>query len=245
MGTDVDEWRKADCALIVISHDCDVLNQSITVEPQVELLKAIRSESQDGNIRFGKNPRRYEFDVVVGGNAVPHTINVNDRYSVPRDWLSHCGPDGTRKIDSQTVRSLAAWLARRYTRAAFPTAFNERTRSRAKEIRNTLKNGVYMEGIYLLVDNRELSDSDHYNIEIRATMQREFFEDNAKRVKSQRVLDDVESLLASCEGVHVEKAELLSEKEFSLDDLRNFKRWDFDDLTVRAQVETRKARTSG
>ncbi|MCI0629308.1 MAG: hypothetical protein L0Y44_01480 [Phycisphaerales bacterium] len=231
--------------MIVISHDCDVLNQSITVEPQVELLKAIRSESQDGNIRFGKNPRRYEFDVVVGGNAVPHTINVNDRYSVPRDWLSHCGPDGTRKIDSQTVRSLAAWLARRYTRAAFPTAFNERTRSRAKEIRNTLKNGVYMEGIYLLVDNRELSDSDHYNIEIRATMQREFFEDNAKRVKSQRVLDDVESLLASCEGVHVEKAELLSEKEFSLDDLRNFKRWDFDDLTVRAQVETRKARTSG
>jgi hypothetical protein len=49
---------------VIISHDCDVTNRNLEVEPSAELLRAkiLLPTEKDGHRAWGKNPRFYQLE---------------------------------------------------------------------------------------------------------------------------------------------------------------------------------------
>lgn len=220
--------------LIVLSHDCDVTNASLTVEPTVELLRLRAVSARDGNLDWGKNPRRYQFVDSRTSPPMVYEASVHDRVLVPRHCLIGHKPDRARVVDPEILKRLCRWIAGRYTRAAFPNAFNDRVQPAVDELRSLFKSkGHLLTGVYLLVIDAELPEGDDYHVVLIATMLDEQHNDLPARVSGQELLNRIEAIMAGCSGVELEASELRSEADVSLDDLRRLKRWDFDDLSLR------------
>jgi len=81
--------------LITCSHDCDITNQSLEAEPYVEILilKPIPSSSRDGSLFWGKNPRRFQFDLSGPTLAGTLEIDIHDRFRTDRSLLVGALPD--------------------------------------------------------------------------------------------------------------------------------------------------------
>jgi hypothetical protein len=48
---------------VVISHDCDLANENLELEPHVEvLLGGVGNPDQSGNLRWGKSPRNIQLE---------------------------------------------------------------------------------------------------------------------------------------------------------------------------------------
>ncbi|MBM4090961.1 MAG: hypothetical protein FJ276_16290, partial [Planctomycetes bacterium] len=218
-----------DDLLIVLSHHCDVTSSSLAAEPFVELLSLKLVSKRDGNLDWGKNPRRYQFVDSRTSPLLIYEVSVHDRVLVPRDRLLGYKPDSARAIDDETRSRLCRWVAARYTRSAFPDSFNERVGPAVEQIRPLFKRaGHLLTGVYLLVVDDELPEGESYRILLIATMLDEDYRDASARASAQELLDRVEAIMHDCDGVDIGLTELRSEAELSLHEIRTLKRWDFD-----------------
>jgi len=221
---------------VVVSHDCDVTNNSFTLEPDVEIAKAepIDGDRRDGNKAWGKSPRIYQLLTKMDDKELLLELNIHHLSKIPRDLLKSEGPDNRGPIDDKAMASIVNWIARRYTRDAFPDAFNERARKAVEPLRKKFKKGGHLlTGVYLLVEDRELGVSETYEIDIWGVMDDDDHEDVSARNEAAKLLNDMEEELALLDGIDVNLSELRREKDVSLSDIRKLKRWDFDDLTIR------------
>ena len=150
--------------LIVTSHDCDIVNYSIDKEPVVEVLrvKVGATKTVDKQQSWGRNPRTLQLAVEAGEDPVVLSCAVHDRWTVPRALLLQEAP--TMCLPDKERRLVAEWLAKRYIRAAFPTAFDLRWRAKIKEWQQLLKkHSEWLQGVYLRLSTLdELSDETPY-----------------------------------------------------------------------------------
>jgi len=218
----------ADDIAVVVSQDCDVTNSSLVSEPTVEVIIGRPVRSEDGGLKHGRNPRRIQFPT----SAFDYEASVHDRFVLDRAPLRNRRPDETT-LDTATVRSLASWLARRYDRVAFPTAFNARLKSRERMVFRELKRCGVLSAVYLLLSPEELQQQSDYVIGVCGAVTREH-DNPTDREAAIKALDKLCVELQKCVGIVVEDHEVRSESEISLDDLRLFRRWDVDYLSERA-----------
>jgi hypothetical protein len=155
--------------LIVTSHDCDVMNGRLEKEPTVEVLRAavIHQNKPDKQQVWGRNPR--EMQVAAddgGGGQVVLSVKVHERWSLPRELLASEAPHHV--LDDKARRLIAEWLAKRYIRAAFPTAFDARWRSKMKDWTGLLEaHSQWVQGIYLRLSTQaELGDDKPYKVHL-------------------------------------------------------------------------------
>jgi len=106
--------------LVVVSHDCDLLNLSFAKEPFVELLLATERDKDDGMLRYGKHPRRLLVDVHCHGVPKIFELSIHDRVRIERKHLLGHAPDQTRTLATDSVQLIVRWIVKRYFRAAFP-----------------------------------------------------------------------------------------------------------------------------
>lgn len=227
---------------VVVTQDCDLVQSSFEKEPFVELVRvlAIPSETKDGRLHWGDNPRTFQFyNPPEGDNQQLLETRITDRARIDRRYLAGSSPDLARGLHSENVKRLCRWISGRYVRASFPDAFNERVKRSLDKMGDKkgqlFKKGDVLSGIYILVEDEELSNSEEYHVVIWATMKPDDFIQRDKLELGQQLVDHIEAALGSCEGIEIEQAQLKSEGDVSLDHLRKFKRWDFDSLTLRQE----------
>lgn len=222
--------------LIVVSHDCDVTNSSFEAEPDAEfiLARCVPIETKNASLFSGRNPRRFQF--LVQSEQL-YEISIHDRFLIPRQLLTHNAPDVERKLIKDLVKQICLWLSKRYFRAAFPDSFNNRIKKAQDKIRPKLqKTGQEITAIYISVSDEELESDQVYEIDIRATMQCEAYENIDLRRRAQEIIDLIGSKLNECEGIEVLDSSIVSEAEVSIDDLRILKRWDYDYISYGADT---------
>lgn len=158
--------------LIVTSHDCDVVNFSLAKEPVVEVMRAgvLTATKVDKQQSSGRNPRTMQLAVKDGDDPVVLSLSVHDRWLIPRDMLLQEPP--ARHLPDKERRLIAEWLAKRYIRAAFPTAFDLRWRAKLKEWQKLLKtHSEWIQGIYLRLSTLdELPDEKPYKCHLLVAM---------------------------------------------------------------------------
>jgi hypothetical protein len=146
--------------LIVTSHDCDITSRSLEKEPVVEVLRAevTNRKIPDGQQAGGRNPRILEMAEQNFDREVVLRCQVHERWVVPRELLLMEGP--ARQLARRNARLVAEWLAKRYIRAAFPTAFDLRWREKMKDWLALLqRNSTWIQGVYLRLSTLDELDA--------------------------------------------------------------------------------------
>ena len=227
---DIDPQRDI---LIVISQSCDLVNRAYKAEPRFEVLKATIVEAENGNFFYGKHPRKFQFRPGPNKSTPIYEVSIHDRYMLDRPILEDLGPSTESELNPETVDNLANWIAKRYKRSAFPSEFNDRCRTADKQIGRILRRGSKdISGIYLVLDPWEdISADDEYRLIITATYRPELDDDGDSLLELYNCFDELVDALNSCEGLVVAVQDVKSEKEFSLYDVRNARRWDYDYMT--------------
>ncbi len=225
----------SDCWM-VISQDCDLVQTDWSKEPYVELIRIRLAKDDEHSPRWLTSPRDLQFSDPPDQKTQRFVCSVHDRVQIDRKYLTDCKPDPSRTFDRENVRRVCLWIARRYVRAAFPDAFNERAKptldSLKKKSSDLYKQSDLLTGIYMLLTEAELGPDEDYKVVVCGTMRVHDFEDPERRQVAQLILDLLESTLGLCQGIEIEDCQLKSEQDMTLDHLRTWKRWDFDVLSL-------------
>lgn len=220
---------------VIISQDCDIVNSSYEAEPYVEILLFSTVPFIDGNLTYGKNARRIQ--VVLNRPNQVLESSIHTRRQIDRKLLENHSPGLDVDISQDTIDIIRRWVARRYSRDAHPDEFNTRCRPAIKKIRNTLKKyGGDFSGIYIRLNPlEELECEADYRLTLTGTVSPQVFYDPERMLSLYNIMDTIFEALDSCEGISVERADVVSEKNFTVDDLREVQRWDWDHLSLREE----------
>jgi hypothetical protein len=219
-------------AYCVVSHPCDVVSPSFDRDPFVELIPTEFAGAADGNLTFGKNSRRLH---------LPHDgsifqLTADAKFKIDRSALIGLNPMGA--LDEAERRLLASWLSSRYARPTFADEFNLRMESATKNIAKIMKAaGAHMSGIYVGTTLGELDAGTPYSVTVIVTMLTDDFEDSGSFATVSQACDQIDVAIRQSKGIDLLSLELVSEDDMSLDSLRRFARWDYDDLSFRAGDE--------
>lgn len=116
---------QADYAM-VITHDCDLANDRLDVEPYVEvLLGKVGQPSERSELTWGKAPRRIQLEFSHPSQpSLWLEFNIIERKNLSKNDLCNFEPQAYRLKD-QHHHALREWLANRYRRSAFPDEFEQ------------------------------------------------------------------------------------------------------------------------
>jgi len=228
---------------VIASQDCDLCCESFDEEPMFEFVVARRvpDEREDGNLFYGKNPRRLQMRLETPGGAGLYEFSIHERVSAPRTFLAEAEDQPTGSLSASDLEIFRRWLGRRYYRSALPTEFNERCRPAQSFMAEKLKKqGVAITAVYLQIDPRyeELRSGDSYRVFVHLTVHPDTMSSAALRGKALLAQSSFERAFARCEGVELLGVQIVSESDFSLSDVQQCVRWDnFDYLSYRTGSE--------
>lgn len=112
--------------LVAVTQDCDLV-QEPDIEPFVEFIACRESEAVEPLYRYGRNPRRLHLQTVGEDGPGPWLhVSIHNRFRVGKETLIGMTVDEELRLEPDDTRLLNRWIAKRYTRPAFPDAFNAR-----------------------------------------------------------------------------------------------------------------------
>lgn len=227
----------ADEVLILISQDCDILHRSYVAEPTIAVLKAIKVDSPDGNITYGKNPRKIQIPITIDhDDTVYYEILAHSIAFLPRQKLEIGIANKRYLIESEAITLLTSWFAARFTRLAFPDNFVSRWDGNKAKVQKLLKkNSASIYGIYIAIKSmEELAVDVPYSVSLLGSLKVEDWEDAECQSLAHDVLAELASLLESCDGIELDDYNVLPESEISLNDMRFYRKWDFDHVSFKS-----------
>ncbi len=150
--------------VVIISHDCDLANDALQIEPDVEVIVGRHVPKGDGNYYWAKAPRTLHVDVLQNGIAAVVELVATAKRLIPKQALAAFTPDTTHVFPGKSLSALRSWLGVRYNRAAFPDPFVNRL-SQSKVDKRLAKIiepvGNLLSAIYFDVDGgNEINHSD-------------------------------------------------------------------------------------
>lgn len=217
--------------LIVISHDCDVVNFSLDKEPVIEVIRASSAVANkaDKGLSAGRNPRNLQVPLATAGEQVVLSFSVHDRWTIPRENLLNEGPRS--HLPEKERRLIAEWIAKRYIRAAFPTAFDLRWRSKKSNWEKLLKaHSEWIQGIYLSLNpSDELPDGEPYHCELIVAVPQAKRRGEVWVNKREELANAIEKFWDQFRpGILCDGAEARGTEEITLADLEDYLRFDAD-----------------
>jgi len=221
---------------IVLSQSCDVVHGDLKAEPTIDVLAARRlaGSTKDGNYTFGKNARCLHFDVEEGSVGIAHEALAHDRFSIPRALLGEFARDGNRALSPETVSLLVRWVVARFSRTAFPDAFNERLSAQEKKLKKALAKLDKVESLYLALDPWDELTPDHpYRITLVGVLRAEDAESAEVRKRLEHALGELAACINRCAGLIVEDHQLCADSEMTLRDARYLARWYLDAISLK------------
>ena len=212
---------------VAASQDCDIV-APVSVEATVDLLPAVLSTESSGELLYGKQPRRL---CVALENGQFATVDIRQRTTVDKGVLVAISPvaDAPAKLPDRKI--LAKWLGKRYSRHAFPDAFNERLRAQKSKLDALSKRSQSrsITAILLQLDSEdELGPDETYKVVLWFACRPTNAEDPETRRQLEEYAAAFAKVLKSCGGVQVDDFEVRSHLDINLDDLEVMKRFDFD-----------------
>lgn len=109
-----------DAYLVVCTQACTLVSSNLDKDPHVELVVAtpVSAYSPKSEQATGKQVRMHHL-AVAGESFQALEVDINARFTLPRDSLLGLAPDGPQASDD-ACRAFAGWLGRYYTRIALP-----------------------------------------------------------------------------------------------------------------------------
>lgn len=221
--------------LIVLSHDCDLVNESYEAEPYVELLVAVPKETKDRNgVLFnGRNPRKLQFLAQENGEERLYEIDIHAKYRVDRRILEKGRKDASITIPQRDVVTIGKWASRRYSRPSVPSAFMDRIKPvKDKILRKMKRDGEDIVHVAMAFNTvEELADDKTYQVILWIVVEPDVCENDEQEQRAIGVVSELRKLLVQCKGIEIEDADLRKTSDVSLFDWQKLIRFDLDYLS--------------
>jgi hypothetical protein len=227
--------------LLLTSHDCDIVHPGLH-EPRIEVCPAVAVRGRmDGNFTGTRNPRRLHVELEMHGVPHPFEFRAPTRFCIPRETLESSIPDLDVRLAPRHHNHFCHWLAKRFRRAALPTAFDNRisadTRREIRTILRPLHDSIDSVLIAIDPDDRELDANTPYVVQIVALMEDADFSDLRRRASVESALQQIQQLLDRSVGIELETCVSESMGRMTVDVFRDFAIWDYDELSLEAHAE--------
>jgi len=237
--------------VVVASHDCDLANDNLHVEPDVEVIIGCHPNRVNGNYFWAKAPRTLHLEVLHKG--VPATIELTATVKrlVPKIKLAQFPPNTAYSLSGKSLSILRSWLAIRYNRGAFPDPFVRRL-SQCKVDKGLARLieplGQYLSAVYFDVDGgKELDRTDGSAYELKIVLV------YAPGDNPEKTADEVEALEGSIadmfaarhfdsatstwNGIALRSCMSVSEDDLTVSSARLLTQWRLEYMTLKADDE--------
>jgi len=124
--------HEANTVVMVVSHDCDLANDNIDIEPSVEVIVGRTVPKADQSLTRTKSPRILHLEVTHQGATACVELTATAKQLIHKSRLAAWRPDPRYRLDPGGLEILRHWLAVRYKHAAFPDEFDRRLRKVTK-----------------------------------------------------------------------------------------------------------------
>jgi hypothetical protein len=221
---------------MIVSQSCDLLHHKLENEPFAQILIAKSIAAGNPEALHGRNPRRLHFQSIDGRWFEAWAWNQS---VIPRDQLCERAVLSEIELAPEVLRRVLDWLAKRYTRIAFPDAFNVALKAKSDSIGKLLKKNhdLFTEILLYVSPFDELEADEIYELACYLLMSEEVHGDPGRLARAQDVAAALEKLLADA-GFDVAECSPVSEAEITVAELNELVRWDYDHLTHSAADAT-------
>ncbi|MEH6652248.1 MAG: hypothetical protein V7707_19670 [Motiliproteus sp.] len=136
------------------------------------------------------------------------------------------------------MRALTTWLARRYTRPAFPDRFNARIDPTINKIKKKLRHADFSEAVGFIASvgftvpeyGVELPSDEDYQLGITLIIDHRHL--SAHQETFDAIKDFIEDLFDKCPGIAFFGVEVVDDNELTVAESRSLKLYDFDTLSL-------------
>lgn len=224
-------------ALVLFTHDCDLVNPSIEKEPYAEFFLANYTFSPDAAYQFGRHPRILHIET---GSGKFLEIGIHNRITVDRTFLAGLSVDSNSdKVHGQNLAILLDWLTKKYVRPAFPDAFNailKEIRGLNKKLRRFDRDFPSVIRLFFKVEPEsiELIDSSPYCIDVILLLEGKSRLDDDE--EKEQAIENFRNIF-SHDRLKILSCECAYENELSLFELRSYKVWDRDYISIERESE--------
>ncbi len=237
--------------VVVISHDCDLANDALQIEPDVEVIVGRHLPKGDGNYFWAKAPRTLHVDVLQNETAAVVELVATAKRFISKQALAAFSPDAAYSFPGKSLSALRSWLGIRYNRAAFPDPFVDRL-SQSKVDKRLAKIiepvGNLLSAVYFDVDGgQEIDHSDGSPYELKIVLAYPPGDD------PEQAADEVEKLEADIQdlfskkhfdqatgkwnGVALKQCMSISEDDLRVSRARLLTQWRLEYMTLKADEE--------
>ena len=232
--------------VVVISHDCDLANDNLNAEPDVEIIVGRIVATASGNFTWGKAPRTLHYTLNCDGAPVHVELVSTCKRVLPKSELARFEPDSALRCDAKTLAIIRSWLSSRYNRAAFPDEFVNRmkdTKADAK-LADALKNyGNHISFVYFDLDDGqciEHAQDDPYKLRIFLVFNpgndAEAAADAADKA-AEKVEEVVSARLSARTAIVLEACMPISEDDITVSQARTLTQWRLEYMTLKVDYE--------
>ncbi|WP_375791162.1 hypothetical protein ACE102_07370 [Bradyrhizobium sp. vgs-9] len=229
--------------VVVISHDCDLANDNLRAEPDVEVIIGRVVSATNGNYSWGKAPRTLHLPMQRNGAILAVELVTTSKRLVLKSALAGFEPDGAFELDGKGLGVLRAWLSSRYNRAAFPDTFVRRMDKTgiSKRIAKKLEpHGALISFVYFTIDGGqtlERPDTEPYELSIvlvyppgdDAEVTADAADELAEAVKA-----DCEAKLQDKKQIIIKSCIAISEDDLPVSRARVLTHWRLEHMTLKS-----------
>lgn len=163
---------------IVATQSCDIANNNLDVDPNIEVSIARIIDKINGNYANNKNPRILHLDASIlkpgeeGLDTAHLELKAFEKVAFDKRIFEGISPDPHRNI-LKHQHDYVSWLAARYARPALPTEFNDRIEraDRKNKRKKIIKKLNDLSGIYVHINpDREIESGEKYRVQLMGVL---------------------------------------------------------------------------
>jgi hypothetical protein len=160
-------------------------------------------------------------------------LSIRRRCLVSKSNLCDISPSSDSQLLRKDVRTLAQWVGKRYTRDAFPDAFNLRIRPVREQLEKVSKSelGKFVTHVFVLLEahDEELSPELAYRAAFLFVFREGSEDTDFRRAQAEKFAQQFLAVVRGCAGIEVvNDGDVKSDWETTLGETDDMKRFDFD-----------------
>jgi hypothetical protein len=223
------QLQSAQIWLAVLTQDCDLVRDD-NVEPYVEILAFQQLSAPPNNPMRGQSARTLHLQIEMAGQALWLEGCIHDRFRIKKKTLCDSDCAATLNFAENELRLLRQWLARRYTRAAFPDHFETHLAATKDPVKKLFKSAgaKLISMIYIAIENEDADANEDYLVNVILAVLAEDYVDDLKRQAIDEFEEKFQTIFNNRPHINCQDIRTMPEEDITLHILRRYKRFDID-----------------
>jgi hypothetical protein len=221
----------------IISHDCDLANDDLDEEPDVEVILGRMVAPKPDGYSWGKSIRTLHLQAMRNNTPFGLELRARNKRLVPKAALAAFVPDPEVVFNNQDIDTLRRWLAARYYRSAFPDDFNDffsKSTNAAEKLEKAVRKFGGVTAVYFDLGGARVAP---YPLTITLAFDAGDDAEEASEAAegvANKVTSIMETCLTSGGPIQFKACKAASEDDITVAQSRRLQQWRLDYVTAKA-----------